>query len=85
MSAPDERQWLRHGEHGGYFHCPTDAVADYADLGWQPVDEGPVEISPVVAELLAAQQAARAAARQPALEAPSTRKQRTAPSSEGSE
>jgi len=80
----DERQWLRHSEHGGYFHCPKDAVADYADLGWKPVDEGPVEISPVVAELLAAQEAARATAQQ-VPQAPSTKKQRTAPSSEGSE
>jgi len=86
MSADVERQWLRHGEHGGYFHCPTDAVADYVDLGWEPVDEGPVEISPVVAENLAAQEAARAAA-EAAQEPKTTSKatKRTAPSSEGSE
>jgi len=83
--AADERQWLRHGEHGGYFHCPAEAVADYVDLGWKAVDDGPVEISPVVAENLAAQEAARVAAEAAAKEVPSKATKRTAPSSEGSE
>jgi hypothetical protein len=86
MSAPDPRQWLRHGEHGGYFHCPVDAVADYVDLGWVRVDEGPVEISPVVAENLAAQETARLdAERAAAPQTSSKATKRTAPSSEGSE
>ena len=84
--AADERQWLRHGEHGGHFHCPAEAVADYVDLGWESVDEGPVEISPVVAENLAAQEAARLEAeRAAAPQTTSKATKRTAPSSEGSE
>lgn len=57
----DERTWLRHKETGHFFHCPTDAVADWADLGWEPTDERPADPNPVVAERLAweAEQAAQ--------------------------
>jgi hypothetical protein len=56
----DERVWLRHGETGGHFHCPSEAVEDWQGLGWEPVDTPPDEPNPVVAELVAwqAEQAA---------------------------
>jgi hypothetical protein len=57
VTAPDERVWLKHTEHGGYFHCPADAVGEWAAMGWEPTDAPPEE-NPVVAEMLAAQQAA---------------------------
>lgn len=62
MSAVDERVWLRHPGHGGYFHCPEGAVEAWTDpeLGWQVADGPPPEDNPVVAELVAFQ-AARAA------------------------
>lgn len=53
----DERVWLKHGEHGGYFHCPADAVDEWSDLGWEPSD-APEEFNPVTAERIAAEQAA---------------------------
>lgn len=62
----DERVWLRHGEHGGYFECPVDAVEHWAPMGWQVADGPPEEVNPVVAENLAAQ---KAAAEQAAAEA----------------
>lgn len=46
----DDRIWLRHPEHGGYFHCPVDAVQDWKGLGWQESDPPPPPVSPVVAE-----------------------------------
>jgi len=49
----NKRVWLRHGETGGYFHCPAEAIDDWAELGWQPADGPPDEPNPVVAELLA--------------------------------
>lgn len=55
--------WLRHvglpGEegHGGAFLCPEGAVADWWAMGWEP-GEAPEEPNPVVAENIAAQQAA---------------------------
>lgn len=85
MSADVARQWLRHGDHGGYFHCPEASVAEFLKLGWQLADEPEEQPSAVVAENLAAQEAARQAAEQAAPQTPSTKKQRTAPSSEGSE
>jgi hypothetical protein len=56
--------WLKHKEHGGYFHSPADAVGDMADLGWEPSDPPPPQIEATVAEQLAwrAEQAAAAEA-----------------------
>lgn len=56
--------WLRHKEHGGYFHCPAGAVDDMAELGWEPSDAPPPPIEATVAEQLAwrAEQAAAAEA-----------------------
>jgi hypothetical protein len=48
MSAA--RIWLQHGEHGGYFECPVDAVPEFALLGWEPSD-APPEFNPVTAEM----------------------------------
>jgi hypothetical protein len=48
----DERVWLHNSETGGYFHCPAEAVEDWAELGWQPSDP-PDEPNPVVAERIA--------------------------------
>lgn len=52
-----DRVWLRHPDTGGAFHCPAGAVPAWLELGWAPGDP-PEETNPVVAELLAAQQAA---------------------------
>lgn len=58
----DERVWLRHKETGHLWECPTGAVDGWTtpELGWEVTDERPVEDNPVVAHLLAAQQAAQA-------------------------
>lgn len=45
--------WLKHKEHGGYFHAPGDAVDDLAELGWEPSDPPPPPIEATVAEQLA--------------------------------
>lgn len=58
----DERVWLRHKDHGGFFDCPAGAVDDWADVGWEPTDERPVEVNPAVAERLAWEAEQRAAA-----------------------
>lgn len=60
----DERVWLRHGETGGYFHCPAEAVDAWRELGWEPSD-APEEPNPVTAELLA-WQAEQQATQEPA-------------------
>jgi hypothetical protein len=53
-----ERVWLRHPVTGGAFHCPIGAAGDWRRAGW--VDgEPPAEANPAVAELLAAQAAAK--------------------------
>jgi hypothetical protein len=64
MTAPDERVWLTHPEHGGYFHAPAGAVEVWVDMGWVVADTGPEEHNPVIAEQLAwrAEQAAQAEA-----------------------
>jgi hypothetical protein len=55
--------WLRHvglpGEegHGGAFLCPEGAVEDWKAMGWEP-GAAPEEPNPVIAENVAAQQAA---------------------------
>jgi hypothetical protein len=51
----DDFTWLQHRETGGHFRCPTGAVDDMAELGWEPSD-APVEINPAVAEQLAFRQ-----------------------------
>lgn len=58
----EERAWLRHSEHLGYFHCPADAVEEFQKLGWEPSGP-PEEHNPVTAERTAwiAEQAAAAA------------------------
>jgi hypothetical protein len=48
-----ERQWLRHEETGGYFHCPVDAVDEMRAKGWEPSDPPPPEVNPAIAEQLA--------------------------------
>lgn len=53
-----ERVWLRHAEHGGYFHCPAGAVDDWLAQGWAVADGPPEEHNPVIAENLAARAAA---------------------------
>ena len=54
MTAPDERVWLTHPEHGGYFHCPAAAVEIWTgDLGWVIAEGPPEEPNPVIAESLA--------------------------------
>lgn len=55
----DERVWLKHPEHGGYFHCPAGAVEAWTspELGWEVADDEPEEPNPVIAELLAARAA----------------------------
>jgi hypothetical protein len=55
----DERVWLRHTEHGGYFHCPAAAVKDWTTpvMGWAIADVPPEEYNPVLAEALAARKA----------------------------
>ncbi len=69
----DEFTWLRHPETGGHFRCPTGAVDDMAELGWEPSDP-PVEINPAVAEHLAwRQQLARQQAEQTKPTKPATR------------
>lgn len=52
----DERVWLKHPEHGGYFACPVEAVEAWTspEMGWQVADDEPVEHNPVIAEALAA-------------------------------
>jgi hypothetical protein len=72
----DERVWLRHKDHGGFFHCPIGAVEDWtsADLGWELTDEVPEEPNPVTAELLAWQAEQRAARE---ADEPKTNKRRT--------
>jgi hypothetical protein len=75
----DERTWLQHA-HGGYFHCPAEAVDEWVAMGWQVADEPPPEDNPVVVELLAAQRAAAAAreqAQQEDAEEPATPDQET--------
>jgi hypothetical protein len=59
-----ERVWLRMPANGdwSYFHCPAAAVDDWIQLGWQLSDPPPEPISPVVAENLAAAEAAAAEA-----------------------
>lgn len=44
------RTWLRHGESGGFFHCPDEVVNDFAALGWAP-SEAPPEFNPATAEM----------------------------------
>ena len=56
----DDRVWLRHKEHGDYWHAPAGAVDAWADMGWEPSDPPAEPVSPVVAENLAAQAAAAA-------------------------
>lgn len=53
--------WVRHREHGGYWQCPIEALADYEAKGWEPSDQ-PAEPNPAVAEMLAAREAAAAEA-----------------------
>lgn len=54
----DERVWLTHPEHGGHFHCPAGAVADWTtSQGWVLADSPPEEHNPVIAENLAARRA----------------------------
>jgi len=48
-----DRVWLKHPEHGGYFECPAEAVAEWRKLGWEPADDMPPEPNPTVAEYVA--------------------------------
>ncbi len=57
----DERVWLRHNETGHLWECPAGAVEDWADMGWEPTDERPAEVNPVVAERVAWEAEQRAA------------------------
>jgi hypothetical protein len=54
----DDRVWLQYPGHGDAFACPKGAVKDWQAMGWVPCDEPAEPVSPVVAENLAAQQAA---------------------------
>lgn len=51
------RTWVRHREHGGYFHCPDDALPDMQAKGWEISEAPPEPVNPAVAEQLAWQQA----------------------------
>ena len=51
------RTWVRHREHGGYFHCPVDALPDMQAKGWEPSEAPPEPVNPAIAEQLAWQQA----------------------------
>ena len=44
--------WTRHVEHGGYFRCPDDALAEMAERGWAP-SEPPEPPNPATDEQLA--------------------------------
>jgi hypothetical protein len=57
------RQWLRHPETGGYFHCPAEAVDAWKGRGWEESDP-PAEPNAAIAEQVAyrEQQAASAEA-----------------------
>lgn len=44
-----DKQWLRHPETGGYFHCPGDAVDGWKSRGWEEA-EPPQETNPAVVE-----------------------------------
>ncbi len=48
-----ERVWTQHKEHGGYFHCPVDALDEMRAKGWEPSDPPPPPVNPAVAEQLA--------------------------------
>lgn len=81
----DERVWLRHKETGHLFDCPAAAVDDWVELGWEPTDERPAEVNPVVAERLAWEAEQRAAAEAAAAdppEQPITAPDRSAPEPE---
>lgn len=49
----DERVWLTHTGHGGYFECPVEAVDAWRGLGWEPAEAPPEDDNPVIAEHLA--------------------------------
>jgi len=74
--SPTDRVWLFHADTGGYFHCPADAAADWAENGWTPVDSGPEEVNPQTAEMPKPVAAEPAAA---------SRKPRAGSSTEGSD
>ena len=60
--------WVRHREHGGWWHCPDGVLDDMAAAGWEPADGPPPEQpSSAVAEQLAwrAEQTAAAADTKP--------------------
>lgn len=66
----DERVWLKHKDTGHLWDCPAGAVDDMADLGWEPTDERPAEVNPVVAERVAWEAEQRAAAEAAAAQQP---------------
>ena len=80
-TVADERTWLRHKDTGHFFHCPAEAVPEFAELGWEPTDERPAEPNPMVAERIAweAEQAAQRAAAEQAAKAESKSSRRGKP------
>jgi len=45
----DDFVWLVHPDTGGHFRCPTAAVKDWIDMGWEST-EPPAEPDPATAE-----------------------------------
>lgn len=71
----DEFVWMRHSDHGGYWQCPTPAIAYWTPRGWVPSDPPP-EIDPTRAHVV------DAFAAEPSRETPDpTPAQATAPES----
>jgi hypothetical protein len=64
-----DKVWLSHPDHTGTWECPDGAVEDWKAIGWVVCDEPAPPVSPVVAENLAAQQAAADAQAKPTTKA----------------
>ncbi len=74
----DDRVWLINLATGGTFHCPTDAVDGWLELGWVP-GEPPVETNPALADILAERARAEQVAAATEQEKPTTKPSKQQP------
>jgi hypothetical protein len=74
IAVTQTHTWVRNRDTGAFWQCPNGVLEVYAQLGWEPTDERPVEPDPAVDEKraweaeqarLAAEEAAAAKAAKP--------------------
>jgi hypothetical protein len=50
IAVTDTHTWVKNRDTGQFWQCPNGVLAVYAQLGWEPTDERPVEPDAAVDE-----------------------------------